>query len=198
MWSQWERWCQARGVVPMPAAPAMICAYLTDRATGGVSVGTLDMDCGAISYMHRRRGLPDPVLSEGVSGSGSAVSSGPRPDAKHGRYRPRTSAGSWARSTEPPPTARATPRSSCSASPPHCAAPSYQPSTSAASQSCPTLGPEAVTVPDGVAGLPIGRTHVGRGRADGVPIRRDCDAVARRLVGRAAGVALRATSLGSR
>lgn len=66
MWGQWERWCRARGGVPMPAAPAMICAYLTERAGEGVSVGTLDMDCGAISYVHRRHGLPDPVLSEGV------------------------------------------------------------------------------------------------------------------------------------
>jgi hypothetical protein len=66
MWSQWERWCQARGVAPMPAAPPTICVYLTDRAAAGVSVGTLDMDCGAISYMHGRHGLPDPLLSEGV------------------------------------------------------------------------------------------------------------------------------------
>lgn len=33
----------------MPASPAMVCAYLTDRAGDGLSVGTLDMDCGAIS-----------------------------------------------------------------------------------------------------------------------------------------------------
>ncbi|MGH3414661.1 MAG: site-specific integrase [Marmoricola sp.] len=66
MWGQWERWCQARGVVPMPASPAMICAYLTDRAGDGVAVGTLDMDCGAISYEHRRHGLEDPILSDAV------------------------------------------------------------------------------------------------------------------------------------
>lgn len=49
------------------AGPAgHICAYLTERAGDGVSVGTIDMDCGAISYMHRRYGLDDPVLSEGV------------------------------------------------------------------------------------------------------------------------------------
>lgn len=50
----------------MPAAPAMICAYLTERAGTRVAVGTLDMDCGAISYIHRRHGLDDPILSEGV------------------------------------------------------------------------------------------------------------------------------------
>ena len=66
MWSQWERWCQARGAAPIPAAPAMICAYLTERAASGVAVGTLDMDCGAISCAHRRHGLEDPILTEGV------------------------------------------------------------------------------------------------------------------------------------
>lgn len=66
MWNQWERWCRTRGVAPMPAAPALICAYLTERAGTGVAVGTLDMDCGAISYLHRRHGLDDPILSEGV------------------------------------------------------------------------------------------------------------------------------------
>src|SRR4051812_13679417 len=65
-WGQWERWCRARGVVPMPASPAMICAHLTDRAGEGISVGTIDMACGAISYMHRRHGLGDPILSESV------------------------------------------------------------------------------------------------------------------------------------
>ena len=65
-WGQWERWCQARGAVPMPASPAIICAYLTDRAAEGISVGTIDMACGAISYTHRRHGFEDPVLSEGV------------------------------------------------------------------------------------------------------------------------------------
>ena len=35
-------------------------------AGAGVSVGTIDMACGAISYMHRRHGLDDPILSEGV------------------------------------------------------------------------------------------------------------------------------------
>ena len=48
-WGQWERWCRARGVVPMPAPPAMICAYLTDRAGEGISVDTVGMACGAIS-----------------------------------------------------------------------------------------------------------------------------------------------------
>lgn len=65
-WSHWERWCTGRGVNPLPADPAMISAYLTERAADGLSVGTIDLACGAIAYRHRLNGLDDPILSEGV------------------------------------------------------------------------------------------------------------------------------------
>lgn len=65
-WSKWEAWCAARGVIAMPAEPALICAYLTERAADGLSVGTIDTACGAISFIHRRHGLADPILTEGV------------------------------------------------------------------------------------------------------------------------------------
>lgn len=65
-WSQWERWCAARGSVALPAEPALICAYLTERAADGLSVGSIDLTCGAIAFQHRRRGLDDPILTEGV------------------------------------------------------------------------------------------------------------------------------------
>lgn len=65
-WSQWERWCHARGATALPAEPALICAYLTERAVDGLSVGSIDLACSAIAYQHRRRGLDDPILTEGV------------------------------------------------------------------------------------------------------------------------------------
>lgn len=65
-WSKWEAWCAARGVDALPAEPALICAYLTERAADGLSVGTIDTACGAISYTHRCHGLSDPILTEGV------------------------------------------------------------------------------------------------------------------------------------
>ncbi len=64
-WSQWERWCRTRSYRHARGA-AMICAYLTERAAAGLSVGTIDLACGAISYHHRMHGLPDPILTEGV------------------------------------------------------------------------------------------------------------------------------------
>jgi integrase len=65
-WRQWERWCAVRAAVPMPADPVMICAYLSERAAAGLSVGTIDLACGAIAYHHRSHGLDDPILTEGV------------------------------------------------------------------------------------------------------------------------------------
>jgi site-specific recombinase XerD len=44
----------------------MVCAYLTDRADQGLSVGTLDLACLAIAYQHRRHGLENPILNDGV------------------------------------------------------------------------------------------------------------------------------------
>jgi integrase len=65
-WNRWQRWCAARQIEPMPAGPAAICAYLTERAASGLSIGALDTDCSAIAYQHRRHRLPDPLCDEAV------------------------------------------------------------------------------------------------------------------------------------
>jgi integrase len=65
-WKRWERWCATRDVQPLPASPALVCAYITDLAAAGSSVPTLDLAVGAISYRHRVRGLDDPTAGEAV------------------------------------------------------------------------------------------------------------------------------------
>jgi site-specific recombinase XerD len=65
-WRSWERWCESRQIPPLPAAPAAICAYLTERADQGASAGTLDGAGSAIAYLHRSHGLGAPVLHDGV------------------------------------------------------------------------------------------------------------------------------------
>jgi integrase len=60
-WNQWERWCAARDLSPLPAQPLAICAYLIDRAESGRSMATLNLACTAIRYVHRHCGAPDPV-----------------------------------------------------------------------------------------------------------------------------------------
>jgi site-specific recombinase XerD len=60
-WQRWTRWCEGRGLVPFPASPSTVCAYLTERAEDGLSVATIDLACCAIGDQHRRRGGPDPI-----------------------------------------------------------------------------------------------------------------------------------------
>jgi hypothetical protein len=56
----------------MPAAPAAICAYLTERAATGLSIGALDTDCSAIAYTHRLvvAAWVDGEVAEELSGGG--------------------------------------------------------------------------------------------------------------------------------
>jgi integrase len=65
-WRQWVCWCAGRGLVPFPADPAAVCAYLTERAEQGVSLATIDLACSAIGHQHRRHGLPDPIDHDAV------------------------------------------------------------------------------------------------------------------------------------
>jgi hypothetical protein len=65
-WRQWETWCASRGLAPLPATPAVVCAYLTERAAQGVPTSTIDLACSAIGHHHRHRGHPDPITHETV------------------------------------------------------------------------------------------------------------------------------------
>jgi integrase len=60
------RWCSGRGIVPFPAQPAAVCAYLTECAERGFSLATIDSACSAIGHQHRARGVPDPVDHDAV------------------------------------------------------------------------------------------------------------------------------------
>jgi len=60
-WRQWERWCRGRRIQPLPAPPAAIAAFLTDRAEAGVHFSTLDCYCSGIAHRHRQEGLADPT-----------------------------------------------------------------------------------------------------------------------------------------
>ncbi len=64
--NQWERWCDARGILALPGDPLALCAYLTERAAAGKATGTLDMSCTGIRHVHRMTGVDDPVASETV------------------------------------------------------------------------------------------------------------------------------------
>jgi integrase len=65
-WRRWERWCSGRGILPFPAEPPAVCAYLTQCAEQGFSLATIDSACSAIGHQHRSRGVPDPIDHEAV------------------------------------------------------------------------------------------------------------------------------------
>jgi hypothetical protein len=65
-WSHWAAWCAGRDLDPLPATPAAVCAYLTERAEQGVSFGTLSLTSCAIAFEHRRAGAVDPTGHEAV------------------------------------------------------------------------------------------------------------------------------------
>jgi len=55
-WADFSGWCDRAGVSPLPAAPATVGAYLSDRA-GSLKVATLNRRIAAITVAHRTAGL---------------------------------------------------------------------------------------------------------------------------------------------
>lgn len=64
-WEGFEEWCQARGFTALPAAPATVGLYLTDRATVA-KVSTLGRQLVSIRQAHKAAGHEDPTKAEGV------------------------------------------------------------------------------------------------------------------------------------
>ena len=56
-WRQWDRWCQGRGINPLPAPPQALAAFLAERAEAGLTFGTLDGYCSGIAHRHHQEGL---------------------------------------------------------------------------------------------------------------------------------------------
>jgi integrase len=59
-WRRFELWCQERGASPLPAAPAVLALYITERAQQGARIPTIDQAVAAIVYRHVRAKLPRP------------------------------------------------------------------------------------------------------------------------------------------
>jgi site-specific recombinase XerD len=55
-WADFSGWCERAGLSPLPAAPATVGAYLSDRA-GRLKVATLNRRIAAITGAHRIAGL---------------------------------------------------------------------------------------------------------------------------------------------
>lgn len=65
-WQPFVAWCQARGCPPLPAPPALVAAYLAERAQAGSAVASIGVMLAAIAFAHRAAGLrferADPAL----------------------------------------------------------------------------------------------------------------------------------------
>ena len=59
-------WCEERGFPPLPAAPAVVAAFLADQAEAGVRPSTLSRRVAAIAYAHDLAGLPSPAAAKAV------------------------------------------------------------------------------------------------------------------------------------
>ena len=85
-WRRFRAWAEREGLVPLPADPLTVAAYLAHRAASGLSMSSIAMDRKAISHFHRRAGLHTPTATEGVR----RTIAGLRNQAvEHGRNEPR-------------------------------------------------------------------------------------------------------------
>lgn len=65
-WGAFEAFCDARGVPPIPAAPATVAAFLAAEAEDGRRASTIARRLAAIRYAHRLQRLEPPTTDEGV------------------------------------------------------------------------------------------------------------------------------------
>ncbi|WP_162602242.1 site-specific integrase [Nocardioides daejeonensis] len=91
-WRRWNRWCTEHGHNPLPATPAAVCAYLTQRVEQGLSTASIDLTCSSLSFHHRQAGYTDPITHAAVrqvrAGIRRTLGTAPRRPARPRRRRP--------------------------------------------------------------------------------------------------------------
>lgn len=60
-WNQFEGWCDARGLEPLPARPEAVATWLAALAIAGKADSTIGRHLAAIGWKHRQDGLVAPV-----------------------------------------------------------------------------------------------------------------------------------------
>lgn len=64
-WGRFVTWCRSRNLTPLPADPATVILYLTERSITH-RVATVGLDATAIGAAHRQTGDPNPCSTEPV------------------------------------------------------------------------------------------------------------------------------------
>ena len=90
-WAGFVRWCRARNLPALPAAPATIAAYLAEGPVR-LSPGTLARRLSAIAARHREAGLPLPTPDPAIKDVLRHARNAARP-----RHKPAPQAGQLAR-----------------------------------------------------------------------------------------------------
>jgi site-specific recombinase XerD len=65
-WRLFDQWCRARGLSPLPAEPAALALFVTERADTGSSVSTINQGVAAVAQRHARAKLASPTESPEV------------------------------------------------------------------------------------------------------------------------------------
>lgn len=63
-WTQFEGWCDERGLAPLPARPEAVATYLAALAMSGKADSTIGRNLAAIGWKHRQDGLVAPTLRD--------------------------------------------------------------------------------------------------------------------------------------
>ena len=77
-------WCEGRGFLPLPAAPAVVAAFLADQAQVGIRPSTLSRRIAAIAHAQTWPGSPRRRRRRPCA-SCSAASVGPKAPSRPGR-----------------------------------------------------------------------------------------------------------------
>ena len=65
-WRVWTRWCDARGVTPLPASAEAVARFAAHEADRGMRPGTIEARLSAVAAYHRAAGHPNPADSKQV------------------------------------------------------------------------------------------------------------------------------------
>ena len=63
-WTQFEGWCEERGLGPLPARPEAVATYLASLALAGKADSTIGRHLAAIGWKHRQDGLAAPTVRD--------------------------------------------------------------------------------------------------------------------------------------
>ena len=57
----WCAWCATHDLIPLPASPLDVAAFLAQERDRGLAANTLDLRRAAIHFLHRAAGCPSPT-----------------------------------------------------------------------------------------------------------------------------------------